>query len=257
MSILIGPPGGKVESSLPPLVAENIESFKGQHPALSHQLFTNDHIPDLLEEKFSREVVDAFNALRPRAYKADLAMYCLLYEFGGIYADLSYYFTQPLPIEDGRPIVFRDLLWSAPWDTSCGLIASPRRHKAFLRAIELVCANVRKTYYGSTPLCPTGPALFGKALAQTCEAEELLTGKAAAMKAELMRKLVPGVELPDAPRVHCLTLYNKVTAIKRKPLFSMGLGALGIAGSDNYAEQWHQRAVYEVQGAQDAGQEQA
>jgi hypothetical protein len=250
-SIYIGPPGRGEDLALPPLVQENIASLKRHHPGLPHRLFSGEDIGAFLEEKFPREVLNAYNALRPNAYKADLARYCIIHELGGIYADLSFVILRPLPLRDGRPVVFRDLIFSAPWDTSNSLIASPARHKALERAIEMVCANVKSGYYGSTNLCPTGPALFGKALAETCNPEELITGISVATLREQLGKEFPGLALPDAPRAHCLRFGRKVViAIKRKRIGVSGLGSLGIAGSDDYAALWNDRAVYEGDAAQ-------
>lgn len=243
-SILIGPSSSGEETILPPLVAENMRSLTARHPDLPHKLFMHDEIVGLIEEHYPREVLDAFNTLRPFAYKADLARYCILHTLGGIYADLSYFLVGPLPFSGSKPVVFRDFLFSAPWDTCVGLIAVPRGHKALARAIEQVCANVKNRYYGPTPLCPTGPALFGKALAATCEPEELVCGQAVAVQEEHLRELVPGVELPAGSAIHCLSLAGQLLAIKRKPLFSKGLSDLGLSGSDIYQERWDSRAIY-------------
>ncbi|WP_292098072.1 glycosyltransferase, partial [Mesorhizobium sp.] len=72
-------------------------------------------------------MLSAFRTLRPYSYKADLAKYCLLYEQGGLYADLSYFFLRGVPRADGKLSIFRDFLSSTPWDTSIGVVAAPPR----------------------------------------------------------------------------------------------------------------------------------
>jgi hypothetical protein len=243
-SIFIGPPGRGEDIELPPMVAENIDSLKRHHPNLPHKLFSGEDILAFLEAKFPREVLDAYNTLKPFAYKADLARYCILYEMGGVYADLSMYFTRPVPLDDGRPAVFRELVFSAPWDTGNALIASPPRHRAFGQAIDLVLANVRERYYGTTYLCPTGPTLFGKALAMTCRADDLITGHTVVFRRDQMRGMRPGLALPDP--VRCLGIIEgKLIAVNRKELKSRGLADLGVRGSDDYAVRWTNRDVYE------------
>src|SRR4051795_3917802 len=79
---------------LPPIIQQNIASLKAQHPGLPHRLFRQDDVIELLEEKFPKEILNSYFALRPFAYRADLARYCILYEFGGLYADLSYFFVR-------------------------------------------------------------------------------------------------------------------------------------------------------------------
>ena len=172
-NVLITSSDDDASADLPPIIRENVDSMKCNHAGLEHRLFGREAVLELMRTSFSKEVVDAFHSLRPFAYQADLARYCILYEFGGLYADLAYFLVRPLPLPDNQPLVFRGNLVSSPWDTSNGLMYAPPKHKALARAIELVCANVKRRYYGLTALCPTGPALFGKALAQTCEAEDL------------------------------------------------------------------------------------
>ena len=232
------------DQPLPPIIRENIESLKSQHPGLEHRLFRQADVVQLIEERFSKEVLDAFYALRPFAYRADLARYCILYEFGGFYADLSYFFVGPIPMPPKRAVVFRGNLVSSPWDMSNGLIYSPPRHKALAHAIKLVCANVKRRYYGLTPLCPTGPALIGKAFATTCEAEELITGLAQLMPRDIVRDLVPTLALPDGELIHCQYLTQTLVAVKRKPILSPGLVAMGITAGNAYRQFWNRREVY-------------
>jgi hypothetical protein len=247
-SIFIGPSGSGEDIELPPMVAENIASFKHHHPNLPHKLFSGEDIETFLEAKFPREVQNAYRSLKPFAYKADLARYCILQEMGGVYADLSLFSVRPLPFDGEKPVVFQDLIWSAPWDTSNSLIAAPPRHKALERAIEMVCANVERRYYGPTFLCPTGPALFGQAVAGTCAAEDLVVGMSGVLPRKQLSKEFPDSLLPKAGGAHCLVLCGdppKLVAIKRKPWHVVGLAELGIADSDDYAARWKNRDVYE------------
>src|SRR3954463_9934196 len=94
-SVLITSPDAPDDGALPPIIAENIESLKAHHPALEHRLFRERDVVAVLEDKFPREVLDSYFALRPFAYRADLARYCILHEHGGLYADLSYYLVRP------------------------------------------------------------------------------------------------------------------------------------------------------------------
>jgi hypothetical protein len=249
-SIFIGPPGRGQDLTLPPLIEQNVASLRRHHPALEHKLFSGEDIVRFLGEWYPREVLEAYNALRPYAYKADLARYCILYELGGIYADISHFFAKPLPFDGQNPIVFRDLLHSAPWGTNNSVFAVPPRHKALDQAIKLVCANVARRYYGSTYLCPTGPALFGKAWATTCEAEELVAGDSMVLPRERLQQYLPGLALPQVTGLHALVLAGKIVAIKRKRRGTGGLGDLGIARSDDYVTRWESRGIYEGDGGQ-------
>lgn len=232
------------DTQLTPQIEENVNSLKANHPEFEHKLFRGPDVLDLLERKFPAHVLESFHALQPFAYQADLARYCILYEFGGIYADLSYFFVNPVPLTAGKPTVFRGKLVSAPWDTSNGLIFTPPRHKALARAIELVCANVRRRYYGLNPLCPTGPALLGKAFASTCEAEEIITGAARLLPRARVMRTAPDLAIPDDDMVHCQIYGETLVAVKRKRLRSPGLTDFGVTTGNNYLDIWRAKQVY-------------
>lgn len=233
-------------SSLPPLILENMSSLRKHHPDIPHRLFKLEELQSFLSDKFPREVFNAFMALKPYAFKADLARYCLMYEHGGVYADLSYCLLQPLPLDPQRVVVFRDFMWSSPWDTSNGLFSAPPKHGAFAQAIELICANVRRNYYGPTSLCPTGPALFGKALAMSCEAQDILTGSAELVEKNAVKEVAPDLDLPSDERSHCLTLENRLMAVKRKRMGSPGLTDFGVATDGGYYELWRAGDIYDL-----------
>ena len=243
-NILITSPEGQEDVGLPPIIEQNIESLKRHHPDLTHKLFGEDDLIAFLEQHFPSEVLAAYSAFQPYAYRADLARYCILYEYGGLYADLSYFFVRPIPMSADKPVVFRGNLVASTWDASNGLIYAPPKHKALERAIELVCANAKKNYYGKNGFCPTGPTLFGKALAQTCEADELNTGFAKMLSRRLVRKLAPNVDLPESALIHCQFADRQLVAIKRKSPTSPGLIEMGITSGNLYRSLWEEGKVY-------------
>ncbi|MBD9407581.1 hypothetical protein IB236_19755 [Acidovorax sp. ACV02] len=243
-SIFLSPSGLPDGEPLPPLILENIRSFRKRHPRIPHKLFGQAELTAFIEQKFSSEVVNAFVQLKPLAYKADLARYCVMYEHGGVYADLSYYFLRSLPVDAHRVTVFRDFMWSSPWDTSNGVFSAPPKHKVFEAAIQMICANVRRGYYGNTPLCPTGPALFGKALAMVCEPQDLVTGVAGMVGKDLVARAARDIDLPTDEKAHCLILRDGIVAVKRKRMGSPGLLDFGVAGGSGYSDLWRRRDIY-------------
>lgn len=225
---------GRIPSPLPRIVRENIDSFKSQHEGIEHTLFDGTMIRDFLSTNFDATVVGAYDELRPYAYKADLARYCILYKLGGVYCDLSFMVMAPfLPI-DGKLAIFRDVGPTSPWDAYNGLIAAPAGHKALLKSIEMICDNVKHQYYGTTPVCPTGPTLFGKAIALTCEPEDLIVG-------EVFRP--PGMEA-----FNCLIdmTTRTVIAVNRKKTVGT-VESLGIVNGNNYNDLWHAENVYQTE----------
>jgi hypothetical protein len=225
----------------PPLVRENITSFKAHHPGFEHRLFDLAAIRELLSRHYGAEVLRALDSLKPFAFKADLARYCILHHYGGVYADLSYRFVRGWQPDASRIAVFRDFMSSTPWDTCTSIIAAPPGHRALAKAIELALANVASRYYGTTPLCPTGPTLFGKALALTCGPEDLVMGQSRWFIPE-----VPGMPRPAKP-VHCQFFNRELVAVKRKrgggPMAELGLDT-----GNQYGKMWRDRDIYAAPG---------
>ena len=112
---------------------------------------------------------DAYNQLKPKAFKADLLRYCLLWATGGVWADDDLVFL--LPLEKIVPAkTFFDVL--LPIDTPvCGhrgarnaFIAAVPRSSVFKCAMNAIISNVnakRYIFHGrSLALHVTGPALL-------------------------------------------------------------------------------------------------
>lgn len=228
----------------------NIKAAKAAFPGLEYRLFDCDLIRTFLRDRFPPRVLAAFESLVPYSYKADLAKYCFLYQCGGVYFDLSYHILSPFSGFGAKPVVFRDHMNSAPWDTSVGLIYMPPGEKSMFLAIDQICAHVQEKYYGLNPLCPTGPALFGRILAQSYRPEELISGQATWLRrdslfnqnnpglAELSRKMNVETLVP----IHCQTMKGKLVAIKTKR------GGIGVdelmRGGNDYNYLWTNRLVY-------------
>ncbi len=70
--------------------ARNVESFRSTYPDAEYQRYGNDELVAFLTENYPEPVLQAYRALTPYAFKADLARYCLLHTYGGLYSDLSY-----------------------------------------------------------------------------------------------------------------------------------------------------------------------
>ena len=51
-------------------------------------------------------------------------------------------------------------------------------------SIDLIILNCHERWYGRTPLCPTGPALYGEAIATNNRGKNLIIG-------DLVRPMIP------------------------------------------------------------------
>ncbi len=231
--------------NLPIKILQNIDSFKSMYPGIQHKLFTSPEIREFILKHFDSDVLSAYDTLKPNAFKCDLARQCIMYEIGGIYSDIGIYFIKPWGEHvflEGSPDhaklhIFRDFGKTAPWDTVCGLYCAPARHKAILKTIELICANVRNRYFGPTMLCPTGPTVFGRAIALTCDPDELVVGDSGWLTPN---QLPPG--MLNGPS-RCFVKGKDVFAVRRKN----GAGTLteiGLLGGNDYRNLWLARDIY-------------
>jgi mannosyltransferase OCH1-like enzyme len=89
ISILIAE---NTQKELPSNIKENIDSFRAHYPGFEHQLFDRAACQEIISKNFDREVLAAFEKLKPFAFQSDLARLCILYQLDGVYADLSVYF---------------------------------------------------------------------------------------------------------------------------------------------------------------------
>ena len=215
--------------------------MRAAFPDHDYTLYDAASLRGLIESEFEREVVTAFDRLRPYSYKADLAKYCLLFKKGGWYVDIGTRFMSRVSVSDNiRMIVFRDTgrHTLTPWAISCGLIYSKPESTVFQKAIEIIISNCKSDYYGITPLCPSGPNVFGEALAMTRLKDGLLVGDALDLTPTHQRKNRAYV-LPDG-----------TVCAARKPAAGGDLQTLGGHGTNNYNSFWHARQVYEPESPQ-------
>ena len=230
------------EEELSSIVAENICSFRKQYPGGEHRIWDENALRSMIASHFSDAVVDSFDKLKPYAYKADLGRYCLLYIYGGIYADLSLRFLNPVYPEPNIGLfAFRDLdLAAASWTTcqNTFIWAKPGRRE-FRIAIDYIVENCRNMYYGANPLYPTGPVLFGRSIAMAM-AENGQQANADDQWIGITRALTQG----QTKNNYCyLTPDYTLIAVSTKWIGG-DLHHIGLSGTNNYNAFWHGRRVY-------------
>jgi hypothetical protein len=229
--------GGQIPDPLPPRIADNIASLKAVYPRANHHLLGDAELRRFIGGHFAAGVLEAYDTLTPYAFKADLARYCLLFAKGGLYADLGVRFINPMPVPPGAGIgCFRDLTGSSntSWAVSNTIIyAAPERLELKL-AIDLVVANCGERHYGANALCPTGPVLFGRALAMAYRAEDCFVGE--------LRRLTPDLANPN---VGYVAPDGTIVGLRARQAEAIPyVASLGLAGTNNYADLWHSRLVY-------------
>jgi hypothetical protein len=196
-------------------------------------LWDKNKIREFIIKYFDDQVLFAYDNLKPYAYKADLARYCIAYIYGGWYIDLNIEIVGPPPkVSEIDMVLIRDYnngTHTAPWQIANGLFYSVANYPVFQIAIDMIVENVKNKFYGKRTLSITGPELFGRALAQH------------GFHAEGTRYFVGDF-------VDNKSLNRKQFVLNEKTfaLHKTGLGGqVGILGTNDYVKMWHSKNVYE------------
>jgi hypothetical protein len=172
---------------LPVEIDHNSREAMRLYPHAKYNLWCGEELRDLIRDNFDQKVLWAFDSLRPFSYKADLARFCLLYLFGGLYFDLAIRltnvwnvpehcgiaaFSPASPAVAGWTAIQPDLLWSRP------------KRPEWSIAIERVIENCRTRCYGPNDQFPTASPVLGRAFAsvmiskgQTLNADDQWVGE--------------------------------------------------------------------------------
>lgn len=154
----------------------------------THKFYDDATAAVFLEENFPPQVLEAYHAIQPGAFKADLFRYCVLLIQGGVYADMDVLletnleeaiapnvgFMTPMD-EPGIKVGKQSCLWN-------GFMAVAPGHPFVAKTIELVVNNIRNRFTSvdyDDMLCPnpilstahlfdilftTGPCILGTAM---------------------------------------------------------------------------------------------
>ena len=156
------------ELDIPPGLVQHQRSFQELQANMDYFLLNKETLRCFVQKHYGGDVLWAYDNLRPYAYKADLGRYCLLYSFGGLYADIT---LKPLlsvnPSDQTKMVYFYDHgngSCQAVHGCQNGFIYAKKGLELMKRCIERIVINCRDKYYGPNPLAPTGPNLFGSVI---------------------------------------------------------------------------------------------
>ena len=154
--------------SLKSYTPPNLSSIEKYFP--KHQYFFWDYkkIKSFILKNKDNHVIEAIDNISANAFKADIARYYILYKLGGWYTDLNNFFVSDPPENKHELIFFRDVqdLTKTSWAVQVSLFYAEKNHDVLLDALSMSINNVKNKYYGGHALCPTGPNLFGAAIAK-------------------------------------------------------------------------------------------
>ena len=135
------------------------QALSAQNPDFEYYLYDDSMCYDFISKHFNPDVLDAFNSLKPGAYKADLWRYCVLYKYGGIYLDIKFKGVNGFRLESLRD---KEHYVSDPSFNYIytGLMVFYPESIHLKHAIDCIVQHKQYRFYGLTPFDPTGPSLF-------------------------------------------------------------------------------------------------
>jgi hypothetical protein len=156
-------------AEIPLALSSCISSVRALSNGHSHFVLRGSAVRELIGAQMGDPILMTYDGLVPFAYKADLARYCLLYLYGGWYFDIAGRLSVPLPvIESASHVFFRDAMNPGlpTWDVHNGLIYATQGSPIMMSAILGIAKNYAERWYGINALCPTGPNLLGRVVAE-------------------------------------------------------------------------------------------
>jgi len=149
---------------LPSRLSAAIDSWLNRNPEYEYKYYDEGDRRKFINIHFDARILAAYDRLIPRAYKADLWRYCVIYIEGGVYVDIKMGALVPLNkiIDTDTDMVFvndepDDAIYNA-------FFASIPRNPLIYNVIMKVVSNIESDYYGISPLYPTGPIAMGSSI---------------------------------------------------------------------------------------------
>ena len=206
----------------------NLE-IKRQFGEENYRLWNLESVRDFLNEYFPNSVLNALDNLKPYSYKCDLARYCIINHFGGLYADVSVNRLKTFSTEGRDMVIFSDGNSDRTSWKVCNSFFYSKPHNPILsESIEEIISNVSNRYYGHDPHFVGGPSVFGRAVAKHGKELDLLIGQSWWHKYRKNKYILHG---------------NQVVARHKRGGANKG-GISGVIGGNNYNEMWAARMVY-------------
>jgi mannosyltransferase OCH1-like enzyme len=210
----------------PPPAAAEIRSRAGGDP---YRMWFLDDARALIGDVYGLEVLRAFDILRPFAYKADLARYCIVNHLGGIYIDLSVTDFLGFDVSDHEFVGFRDPNNAeTSWKVATHMFYSAKDSPILQASISECVANVNRRFYGKDAHFPTGPSVLGRAVASRSLEARVQIGDYWWLKRRRNKYTLPGQGV-----------------IARGKVGGRYLGGVsGVPGGNNYNAMWRERTIY-------------
>ena len=157
-------------SNIEPDFQEIIDIWKNNNLDYEYIFHDSGQRLKFIEENFEENVVNAYNKIIPGAYKCDLWRYCVLYIYGGFYADIDTLCMGKLNdlISDNIdfivPIDLNINPTEGQYNLVCGFIGSVPKSPILLDAINRIVDNVENNIIPPSKLDFSGPCVLGRSV---------------------------------------------------------------------------------------------
>ncbi len=140
-------------------------SWLDKNPSYDYRFYDDDDHFRFLRQHFEPRVVEAYGKITEGAFRADLWRYCILYAFGGVYADIDTICVTPLDelIKPTDEFIVPTVTAARPNAVFNAFICSAPKHPFLKQAISYACDNVlgNEPFDGFTMV---GPGALGLAM---------------------------------------------------------------------------------------------
>ena len=147
-----------------------INKWKENNPNYEYIFHDAEQRVQFIQDNFKENVLNAYKKIIPGAYKCDLWRYCVLYIYGGFYADIDTLCMGKLNnltnknIEFIVPIDLNINPREGEHNLACGFIGSVPKSPILLDAIDRIVFNVENNIIPTSKLDFSGPGLLGRAV---------------------------------------------------------------------------------------------
>ena len=245
---------GTLPDCFPEFSVKCTKSLLNFYPDANYHLYSGKEIENIISQNFEVEVYQAYKKLNAYACRCDLARYCLLYLYGGLYADLNVYFLTKLEgLENMEFYAFRDLPYLSKhyWAVHTSIIYTKPKSKIARCAIDLVVENCKNEYYGIDALDITSTTILGRSVVLSSHNSQFVSTQGQLdyiPKTFIQEKKVKEIEKVgyDKEILFAFITDDDVPIALRKPVSGGDISSLGFSKTNNYVEMWKSKNSYDT-----------
>jgi DNA-dependent RNA polymerase auxiliary subunit epsilon len=224
------------------------KQIKKLYPNEEYHLYCGEELEEIIQNNFHKDIFTSYKKLKPYACKADLARYCLLYLYGGLYIDLNIKFINTIPdLDKLKFFAFRDIIKASKrsWSVANSIMFAQKNSKIMKKCIDIVVENCKKEYYGISVLDISGCIVLGKAIMDSNEDIDFIStaGELSWIKPKIEKNYEYNIG-------YLMDIDDKIIAYRKptnKNMDNCGdINCFGFDGTNNYIEMWKNKDVYDT-----------